>query len=660
MPQTDAVLTSSSQKKAGFAEICYVCGAFSLFSSTQGNLREAQCALCGSTKRISDVARTISAHFGPSSDEPRPLPSILEYLATVSIFEAQASGPLHNLLASLSGYVCGELLDGVPPGTMKGGIRCEDLTKLTFADGTFDLIITQDVLEHVPLFEQAFTEISRVLKPGGKHIFTVPINPAHPTSRRIWLEGGENLSQILPPVYHGDPLRAEGALVAVDYGNDIIDILRRFHFSTSVFEGGDWYASDEITWIDSPEAYERYRAGVRERGMLEFFRYNSLVFASEKIALPFTGERFVPELKGQIAHEHLHRYAMAREYVQGKDVLDIACGEGYGSNLLAERASLVIGVDISEQAIRHAESKYADKSNLRFFKGTCTDIPSPECTFDVVVSFETIEHIEQQEGFLQEVRRVLKQDGLFIVSSPNADEYMHGNAEKNPFHQKELTREGFQSLLAKYFVRIDLYGQRLSTNSQVWPIQERDSVAFAAYKKDPDGIVRQGVLPVQPEYFIAVCAPTDRALIPEASVFHDALDDITREYHARGVWGQSLEKELRECQAELVRLKGGNGERGGRPDRASRREKAGSLLQAGRLDEGVALLQTLISEKPDDTEVLLDLASICIRMRDLSNASLLLNRALSADPANRRAMELFRDLSIRETSQDNASLQLWI
>src|ERR1700722_15129763 len=97
--------------------------------------------------------------------------------------------------------------------------------------------------------------------------------------------------------------------------------------------------------------------------------------------LPWTGERLVPSLNGDIVLEHLHRYAFAADLVAGKDVLDIACGEGYGSNLLAARARSVIGVDISEETIGHAQSNYV-RDNLTFRPGSCLAIPTPDQSAD--------------------------------------------------------------------------------------------------------------------------------------------------------------------------------------------------------------------------------------------------------------------------------------
>ncbi|MCP3677122.1 MAG: class I SAM-dependent methyltransferase, partial [Deltaproteobacteria bacterium] len=108
-------------------------------------------------------------------------------------------------------------------------------------------------------------------------------------------------------------------------------------------------------------------------------------------------ERFDPAMAGfNIVYEHLHRYAYAAQFVKGKRVLDLACGEGYGSSILAEDAAEVVGIDRDERVIGHAASKY-NRHNLSFKPGNIEDIPFDSDEFDVVVCFEAIEHIQGQE-----------------------------------------------------------------------------------------------------------------------------------------------------------------------------------------------------------------------------------------------------------------------
>ena len=120
--------------------------------------------------------------------------------------------------------------------------------------------------------------------------------------------------------------------------------------------------------------------------------------------MEFTGERYVPAELGEIRVEHMHRYAAALKLAAGKDVLDVACGEGYGSRLIAGVARAVTGVDISADAIGHANRAYGGLGNLAFRQGSATELPLADKSFDVVVSFETIEHLPQalQPAMLRE------------------------------------------------------------------------------------------------------------------------------------------------------------------------------------------------------------------------------------------------------------------
>src|SRR5437763_440995 len=136
--------------------------------------------------------------------------------------------------------------------------------------------------------------------------------------------------------------------------------------------------------------------------------------------LEWTGERYLPWVKNAtISYEHLHRYAFAARFARDKHVLDLGSGEGYGANILARTAISVVGVDIDENSVAHASSVYRGK-NLKFVVGSFAKVPiRNDHSFDLIVCFEAIEHVENHDELLTEVKRLLKPDGLFIVSTPN-------------------------------------------------------------------------------------------------------------------------------------------------------------------------------------------------------------------------------------------------
>ena len=185
--------------------------------------------------------------------------------------------------------------------------------------------------------------------------------------------------------------------------------------------------------------------------------------------LEFTGERFVPGVRGDIEVEHVHRYLFARQFVADCDVLDIACGEGYGSSLLAGRARSVTGVDIDEAVIRRAAGVHIGP-NVQFVVGRCTEIPLEDNSFDVVVSFETIEHISEHEAFVNEIRRVLRPGGVVIMSTPDPQTYLEGATAENPFHVREMDRQEFIDLMAQQFGHARFGVQRCVTGSVLVPL----------------------------------------------------------------------------------------------------------------------------------------------------------------------------------------------
>lgn len=184
----------------------------------------------------------------------------------------------------------------------------------------------------------------------------------------------------------------------------------------------------------------------------------------------YTGERLETHEMGQGRVEHLHRYGIAMDQCRGKNVLDIASGEGYGSALLATVAGNVTGVDISAEVVKEANQKYAAKfSNLQYLEGSTDKIPADDRSFDVVVSFETIEHHDQHITMMQEIKRVLKPGGLLIISSPDKLYYSDKPGTVNPFHVKELYKGEFENLLKEYFKSVDLYRQKAFFSSVLVP-----------------------------------------------------------------------------------------------------------------------------------------------------------------------------------------------
>ncbi|NTS43773.1 class I SAM-dependent methyltransferase [Flavisolibacter sp. BT320] len=201
-----------------------------------------------------------------------------------------------------------------------------------------------------------------------------------------------------------------------------------------------------------------------------------------------------------------------------KVVLDLASGEGYGTNLIAQHASFVTGVDISPEAVAHAKTKYK-KANINFLVGSATAVPLDNNTVDVIVSFETIEHHDEHEKMMEEFRRVLKPDGLLIISSPEKVNYREIDPD-NPYHVKELTLGEFKNLLSAYFISVRLYHQRFFDVSFIYPEQE-EIAKIEEYTGDFVHIVRQ---PFYSKHLfnIGICCNTPSAMPALPASFFNA------------------------------------------------------------------------------------------------------------------------------------------
>jgi ubiquinone/menaquinone biosynthesis C-methylase UbiE len=273
--------------------------------------------------------------------------------------------------------------------------------------------------------------------------------------------------------------------------------------------------------------------------------------------LTFTGERFLPEVEGEISYEHWHRYAFAQNLCPGKVVLDVACGEGYGSSLLAEKANKVVGVDISEEAISHAKKTYRN-SNLEFILGSCDKLPFPDNSFDLAVSYETIEHIETQEEFLAELVRVLKPEGHLVLSSPNKHLYSDAHDHHNEFHVKELYRDELKALLETQlkdsFPHIYWLGQKLLFHSAIWP-EEQDFSETNYLQKNDIGIEQVSNSTLEPMYYLVVCsqnAQDQPALLDRLSLFAESSEVIYQDYcnHIKRVL--DLDKLLKDREEKIL------------------------------------------------------------------------------------------------------------
>lgn len=215
--------------------------------------------------------------------------------------------------------------------------------------------------------------------------------------------------------------------------------------------------------------------------------------------MDFTGERFVPMLEErQIKYEHLQRYLSVQDLVKGKVVIDAAAGEGYGSYILSQSAEHVFGIDIDTVAINEASKKYVN-SNLEFRLASIESLPFTSQSIDVVISFETIEHVDEvlQNKFLNEIQRILKPDGVLVISTPNKAIYSDIREYNNPFHIKEFYTNEFETFLRGFFSVVQLYHQKNEVSSVLTQFHQEETVK--QWNLEDQEIHAPGM------YLIAVC-----------------------------------------------------------------------------------------------------------------------------------------------------------
>lgn len=182
----------------------------------------------------------------------------------------------------------------------------------------------------------------------------------------------------------------------------------------------------------------------------------------EDYTLEDSGERFLPGVEGKAgtAYDHIARYRFVERFVSGKRIADLGCGSGYGSHALSKVAERVTAMDLSEEAVAHARTHYGrDRDNLSYEVGDVTETPYEDGDFEAVVSFEVIEHLEDPEALMVEAKRLVGEDGVFIVSTPDKQTYSNDRNSVNLYHLREMYVPEFRELLEKHFEHVEIYRQ---------------------------------------------------------------------------------------------------------------------------------------------------------------------------------------------------------
>jgi len=330
----------------------------------------------------------------------------------------------------------------------------------------------------------------------------------------------------------------------------------------------------------------------------------------------WTGERLTTAGSFRVGIGRLHRYFFARSLCRELDVVDIAPGEGYGTALLAQVARSAIGIELSAEAVAHAQSAYGG-SNLRFMQGDARRIALPDDSVDVVVSFDTIEHFHEQETFVAEVRRILRPDGVFIISSPECDIYSPADRPSNQYHVKELTRAEFGKLLAGKFRNVTMYGQRpLLGGAIIADPPPADAGPLITFERCGDRHFESSDGLPRPLYLVAIATDAPTAL-RSGSLYVDTSD-------VEGLLAQTgglavIQKEAEEWRQELSE-RNTQAETWRQQLLANGRELAEARDETHRLRGQLAQADREVSELTIETERLHRILSMSVDDHDIVEA----------------------------------------
>ena len=260
--------------------------------------------------------------------------------------------------------------------------------------------------------------------------------------------------------------------------------------------------------------------------------------------IEFTGERVIPgQVDPDLWAEHVSRYAFAARFASGARVLDLGCGAGYGTAELAGPARSAMGIDLAPEAVGHARSAYS-LANISFIPASVTAVPFRDGVFDLITAFEVIEHLDDWRALLSEGRRLLRHNGVFLVSTPNKEYYTasRGASGPNPFHTHEFEFDEFRSVLAEFFPYCTV-------------LLQNHLEAFAFYKASGASPVEgrmDGVrgVPQEAHFFLAVCSLEDQPPMPSFLFVHQGSNVLReREKHI-----ESLLRQLADTRDQFTAL----------------------------------------------------------------------------------------------------------
>jgi SAM-dependent methyltransferase len=290
--------------------------------------------------------------------------------------------------------------------------------------------------------------------------------------------------------------------------------------------------------------------------------------------MEFTGERVVPgKVEPDLFNEHLSRYYFASRFASSRRVLDLGCGSGYGSAVLAEFARYVIASDISSEAISYARQSYPHPT-IHYLIANCSRLPISTGSLDLVICFEVVEHLHEQHELLEETARVLKPEGLLLISTPNRLYYTEERKELNPYHTREFSFDEFSSFLRQQYQEVEITFQNHVSSIFVGDPDILKATDARIENRDPDQKSTAN-------FFLAVCSkttgclpkfgnlillPSTANLLREKEHWIGALESrvkdldknilrLQKEYDDQTEWCLKLDQQVEERVAELIKAR---------------------------------------------------------------------------------------------------------
>lgn len=265
--------------------------------------------------------------------------------------------------------------------------------------------------------------------------------------------------------------------------------------------------------------------------------------------IKFTGERMIPELNEGYAfyYEHISRYLFTSQFTNGKRVLDMGCGVGYGVDIIATNGNplSILGFDIDNETIEYAKAYYQKSTKIKFIKDDVLNFSNiPKQTFDIVTCFEVIEHISEQEKVLNNIVNSLNESGILFISTPNKYTYPDGNQ----FHKLELYPEEFTIFLNSKFKYVTVLHQTFEFVEKISNNQSREHKSVLASIDEVD--------PKHSQYLLAICSNSP---IPKFEEFLYTTSSVDRFKMKEGILELSeifvsLEKRILIAEAEIIKF----------------------------------------------------------------------------------------------------------